>query len=247
MIDIIPAIDVIDGCCVRLEQGDFARKTLYEADPLVAAMRFRDAGLARLHMVDLDGAQHRRPRNLATLERVALITDMTIDYGGGVRTADDVDAVLSAGASMVNIGSLTVKEPERFADMVRKFGAQKFLPGADARDGMAVVNGWETVTDTPVEELLEQFAWLGIRAAFVTDVGSDGMMRGPAVDLYKELINAAPDIGLIASGGVRSIEDVNELDEAGCTGVIVGKAFYEGTITFEEISKYVGKANSAVS
>ena len=248
MIDIIPAIDVIGGRCVRLAQGDFARKTVYDANPINAAKRFRDAGLKRLHMVDLDGARTGGPKNLSTLESVSVIADdIVIDYGGGVRTNEDVADVLSAGASFVNIGSLTVKEPELFAEMVRRFGAEKFLPGADARGGMAAVSGWRTVTNTPVRELLLRFAGLGIREAFVTDVASDGMMLGPAVGFYRELLNAAPGIGLIASGGVRGIDDVHELEDAGCTGVIVGKAFYEGTITLKEISKYVGKANSAVS
>ena len=247
MIEIIPAIDLIDGKCVRLEQGDFARKKIYADDPREAAKRFRDAGLTRLHMVDLDGARTGRPQNLAALERVADLHDMVIDHGGGVRTTGDVQSVLSAGAAMVNIGSLTVKDPESFAGMVREFGPDKFLPGADARGGMAAIDGWKTVTETTVCELLARFAGLGIRSAFVTDVGSDGMMKGPAVGFYKELRNAVPDIGLIASGGVCGIDDLDLLEQAGCAGVIVGKAFYEGTITLEEISNYVGKANNSMS
>lgn len=247
MIEVIPAIDVIDGKCVRLEQGDFSRRTVYDADPIDAAKRFRDAGLTRLHIVDLDGARAGRPQNLAVLETISSLDDLLIDFGGGVRTTGDVKALLDAGASAVNIGSLTVKEPALFANMVRRFGPDKFLPGADICGGKAAVDAWKTVTSTNVIDLLARLRGLGIKEAFVTDVGSDGMMKGPAIGLYKELMASLPDMGLIASGGVRSIDDIRELDAAGCVGVIVGKALYERTIKLEEVAAYAGKADRGVS
>jgi phosphoribosylformimino-5-aminoimidazole carboxamide ribotide isomerase len=247
MIEIIPAIDLMDGRCVRLEQGDFARKTLYDADPIEVAKRFRGAGLRRLHMVDLDGARSGRPQNLETLERVAMLDGLVIDFGGGVRTKVDAASVIDSGASLVNIGSLTVKHPELFAEMVHRFGPDKFLPGADARDGFVAVHGWADVTSTPVSDQLAKFRDLGIKSAFVTDVSRDGMMEGPALGFYKELINGSPGIRLIASGGVRNIADLLELRSVGCAGAIVGKAFYEGSIKLAEVAGYVGKADSAVS
>lgn len=245
MIEIIPAMDIIGGKCVRLEQGDFARRKVYDAEPVDAARGFGDAGLTRLHMVDLDGARCGVPQNLRTLERVANSVSATIDYGGGIRTAEDVRDVLSAGAAKANLGSLAVKRPECFARLVDEFGPDVFLPGADARNGMAAVDGWATDTDTKVADLLQWFSSLGIKEAFVTDVGKDGMLLGPAVSYYREL-RSVVDIDLIASGGTRSIGDLVDLEAAGCRAVIIGKALYEGLISLTEVAGYVSKADRAV-
>lgn len=247
MIEIIPALDIIDGKCVRLEQGDFDRKTVYDADPSDAAKRFRDAGLFRLHMVDLDAARCGEPRNLKTLERVAAVSGMAIDFGGGIRTSSNVTAVLTAGAAQVSIGSLAVKDRAGFASLVEEFGPDRFLPGADVRNEMITIDGWKTDTDIGVFDLLEQFQSLKIAGAFVTDVGRDGMLQGPAVGLYRKIRKELPGLHLIASGGIGSMDDIHEMNAIGCTGVIVGKALYEGRISLQEISEYVGQTDHTVS
>lgn len=247
MIVVIPAIDIIDGKCVRLTQGDFSQKTEYGGDPAETALRFRDAGLSRLHVVDLDGARIGKPRNLSTLERVAAASGMVIDYGGGIRTDEDVAEAFSAGASIVNVGSIAVKQPDKFISWAARYGAERFLLGADARNGLVTTNGWTNDTDVPVSALLQKYARLGITNVFVTDVARDGMLAGPAIDLYRQIRKALPEISLIASGGVRSMEDVDGLAAIGCDGAIIGKALYEGGITLTEIAEYVGKKNNTVS
>lgn len=246
MIEIIPAIDIIDGKCVRLAQGDFARKTVYPDDPAEVAVRFRDAGIERLHVVDLDGARTGRPINLPTLERITAASGVIIDYGGGIRTSEDVEAALNAGATIVNIGSIAVTQPEVFIEMIDTFGAERFLLGADVKGQKIAINGWRTDTDVPVFGFLRKFAELGVKDVFVTDVGLDGMMAGPSLGLYRQIRNALQEVRLIASGGVRSMADIDQLAAIGCKGVIVGKAFYEGGITLREVSNYVGKANHSM-
>lgn len=240
MIEIIPAIDIIDGKCVRLRKGDFDDKTSYGSSPVEAATRFRDAGLRRLHMVDLDGAKTGTLRNLRVLEDVAAATGLEIDFGGGVRAEGDVASILCAGASMINVGSIILSDPATFHAWVRKFGREKFLPGVDSRAGFAASNGWAESTGRPVIEVLSELASGGFDQAFVTDVDSDGMMQGPAVEFYRLLIDTLDDLRIIASGGVRSVSDIEALEAAGCSGVIIGKAFYEGEIDLKEVSKYVG-------
>ena len=247
MTEIIPAMDLIDGKCVRLAQGDFSRKTVYAGDPAETAARFAEVGVRRLHMVDLDGAKTGSPANLAVLERVAKTPGLIVDFGGGVRTMENVRDVLSAGASLVSIGSIAQREPETFARMVEAFGPDRFLLGADARDEKITINGWKTDTDVPVLAFLRRFADLGLKDAFVTDVSRDGMMTGPALGLYRQIRGALNEIRLIASGGVRSMADVDELASIGCAGVIIGKAFYEGGISLKEVSEYAGKAYSTLS
>lgn len=238
MIEIIPAIDIIEGKCVRLTQGDFERKTIYSDDPTEVAKRFEGLGLGRLHMVDLDGAKAGTPKNLDVLERVASATALTIDFGGGVKTATDIDAIFDAGASIVNIGSVAMKEPDKFFEWVARYGGSRILLGADAKNGKVAINGWRTETDLSVVDMLRDRVSKGVARAFVTDIGSDGAMAGPATDLYKNILEAVPELELIASGGVSSIDDIEELEQIGCSGVIVGKAIYEGRITDEELSRY---------
>jgi phosphoribosylformimino-5-aminoimidazole carboxamide ribotide isomerase len=238
MIEIIPAIDVIDGKCVRLTHGDFERKTVYSDDPVAVAKRFEALGLRRLHMVDLDGAKTGKPKNLTVLNSVANATNLTIDFGGGVKTDEDVNAVFDAGASIVNVGSVAVKDRETFLEWIEKYGSDRILLGADCRDWNVAINGWQTETAVSIFDLLKDYNEKGVTAAFVTDIGRDGAMAGPSVDLYKKILTAVPELQLIASGGVGSIGDIESLDAIGCSAVIVGKAIYEGRITDEELAKY---------
>ena len=238
MIEIIPAIDIIDGKCVRLTQGDFTRKKIYADDPVKVAKQFESLGLRRLHIVDLDGAKCGKPANLSVLERVASATGFVIDFGGGIKTDEDLAAVFEAGAAIANIGSVGVREPERFFRWIKAFGADHILLGADAKNGNVAINGWKTQTKIDVVDMLRAHFERGVRQAFVTDIASDGAMKGPAAELYKDILAAVPQLDLIASGGVSSIADVVALDKVGCSGVIVGKAIYEGRITDEELKRY---------
>lgn len=240
MIEIIPAIDLIDGKCVRLMYGDFERKTIYSEDPLDAAKRFEAAGVRRLHMVDLDGAKTGTPVNLNVLERITAGTQLAVDFGGGIKNETSLKSVFESGARMANIGSIAVEEPDRFLSWIEKYGGNRFLLGADQKDGEVAVNGWQTTTEINVFDLLRSYARNGVTKAFVTDIGRDGAMSGPSIDLYQEIISAIPEIDLIASGGVSSIADIHELDRIGCYGVIIGRAIYEGNIKLEELAQYVG-------
>lgn len=240
MIEIIPAIDIIDGRCVRLTHGDFERKTEYSVDPVAVAGRFEAAGLRRLHIVDLDGARSGAPTNLKVLERISSASSLKIDFGGGLRTREDLDSVFSAGAAMANVGSVAAKQPEEFFSWLEHYGCKKLLVGADARDGKIAVDGWRTQTAIGVVELLSNLAVKGLEEAFVTDIALDGAMAGPSCELYREIRKACPGLKLIASGGVRSTEDIDELERIGCSGVIIGKALYEGGLRVEHLSKYVG-------
>ncbi|MBA2379704.1 MAG: 1-(5-phosphoribosyl)-5-[(5-phosphoribosylamino)methylideneamino] imidazole-4-carboxamide isomerase [Blastocatellia bacterium] len=238
MIEIIPAMDIIDGRCVRLSQGDFARRTVYEADPVETAKGFEAAGLRRLHMVDLDGARAGRVTNLAVLERVAAATLLVIDFSGGIKRDEDLSSVFGAGASIAGIGSVAVKDPQRFAGWSAEYGREKFLLGADVRGRNLAVDGWLTDTEVDLSDFLRKTAPLA-SAVFVTDVSKDGAMQGPATGLYRELLAAHPGLNLIASGGVRNADDIRELHAAGCSGVIVGKAVYEGVIKPKEFAEFL--------
>jgi phosphoribosylformimino-5-aminoimidazole carboxamide ribotide isomerase len=238
MIEIIPAIDVIDGKCIRLTHGDFSQKTVYADDPTEVAKRFAGLGIRRLHMVDLDGARNGRPMNLSVLERVASNTALLVDFGGGIKSDTDLEAVFNAGASVVNIGSIAVRDPQRFYGWLERYGADRVLLGADAKDGKVSIDGWATATEIDVLEMLRQRVSNGVKRAFVTDIGRDGAMKGPAIDLYKQIVATVPQLELIASGGVSSTDDVNALGKIGCSAVIVGKAIYEGKITEEELTAY---------
>ena len=240
MIEIIPAIDLIDGKCVRLTHGDFSKKTVYSGDPVDTAKQFEAAGLKRLHIVDLDGARTGRPANMGVLKSIADATSLIIDYGGGLRYADDIAEAFAAGASMVNIGSLAAREPDTFISWLDMFGPQRILLGADSKDGFVAVDGWQAQTNITIFGCLADLVSKGVGSAFVTDIASDGAMAGPATRLYQQIRTELPSLGLIASGGVRSVADIDELDAIGCTGVIVGKALYEGRINAEDLAKYAG-------
>jgi phosphoribosylformimino-5-aminoimidazole carboxamide ribotide isomerase len=231
MIEIIPAIDLIDGRCVRLAEGDFDRKTEYADDPAAVARAFEAQGVRRLHVVDLDGARSGRVVNLAVLGAIAGSTGLTIDFGGGIKTDDDLRAVFDGGAAMASIGSIAVREPGKLRRWIEEFGPERFVLGADVRGRHLAIDGWRTDTDEEIIGFLRSWAADGIRRAFVTDIARDGMMSGPAVSLYAEIISAVPEIELIASGGVSSDADLSALESAGVGSAIVGKAIYEGRIS----------------
>jgi phosphoribosylformimino-5-aminoimidazole carboxamide ribotide isomerase len=240
MIEIIPAIDVIEGKCVRLMYGDFDRKTVYSEMPLEVAKRFEGIGIRRLHLVDLDGARSGRLSNLSVLDGVANGTNLQIDFGGGIKSESDLTSVFDSGAAIATIGSLALKERSLFLSWLDKFGGDRFLLGADQRDGKVAVDGWQMTTDVGVGDFLSEYVDQGVTRAFVTDIGRDGAMNGPSIEIYEEIRSAIPALDLIASGGVSSIEDIDELHRIGCSGVIVGRALYEGNITLEEVARYVG-------
>ena len=247
MIEIIPAIDLIDGKCVRLVQGDFAQKKIYSENPLDVAKMFENAGLARLHMVDLDGAKSGSPANLKVLEKIAANTNLTIDFGGGIKTDEDIEAVFDAGAKIVGIGSVAVKEPEKFFAWLERYGGERILLGADVNGKNLAINGWQTATDIEIMPFLREYFARGVTQAFVTDISKDGLLEGSSNLLYAEILRALPRLKLIASGGVSKIEDIRELEKIGCAGVIVGKAIYEGRIRINQLETMndEGKMNSS--
>jgi phosphoribosylformimino-5-aminoimidazole carboxamide ribotide isomerase len=240
MIQIIPAIDVMGGKCVRLTRGDFASRSTYSDDPVEIATTFEAIGIRRLHMVDLDGARSGKLHNIRVLERVAAKTRLVIDFGGGVRSEADLKDVFNAGAAIANIGSVAVKDPELFLSWLEMYGGERILLGADTRNGLIAVNGWQAETDVAVRDLLGRFVRKGARNVFVTDIDRDGALSGPSIELYKGILASVPDINLIASGGVSDLNDIAALERVGCDGVIIGKAIYEGRILLEELAEYVG-------
>lgn len=237
MIEIIPAIDLIDGKCVRLVQGDFTRRKIYDENPLEAAKIFENAGFCRLHIVDLDGAKNGAIENLKTLETIAANTNLTIDFGGGIKTDGDIEAVFDAGAKMASVGSVAVRDAEKFFGWMAKFGGEKILLGADVRDNFLAINGWQMQTQIEILPFLGNYSARGGVQVFVTDVAKDGLLQGSANALYREILTLLPDLKLIASGGVASMQDIFELEKIGCAGVIVGKAIYEGRIKIAELGK----------
>ena len=232
---IIPAIDLIDGKCVRLSQGDYTQKKVYNENPLEVASQFEAAGIKRLHLVDLDGAKAGAVQNWKVLELLAANTSLSIDFGGGVKTKEDVQAVLNAGAALVTIGSLAVKRRELFLNLVAEFGADKFFMGADVNNERLAVHGWLEQTDVLVYDFINALTSVGLEQFFCTDIAKDGMMEGPSTALYQQILQQCPGITLIASGGVSKLEDLHELQAAGLHGAIVGKAIYEGTIRLETL------------
>ena len=235
--EIIPAIDIIDGKCVRLKQGDYSQKKIYNEKPLEVAKEFQDAGLKRLHLVDLDGAKDGKVRNWKVLESIAGKTSMVVDFGGGVKTEKDVDIIFESGARYVTIGSMAIKNEETFIEWLKKYSPDKFLLGADVKDEKIAIHGWQETTDVWIYDFIQKYMEKGIKQLFCTDVAKDGAMEGPSIELYKNIIATFPDLHFIASGGVSSIEDVYELQNINCEGVIIGKAIYEGRIKLNELKK----------
>ncbi len=224
---IIPAIDIINGKCVRLTKGDYAQKVVYNDNPVEVAKQFEAAGIKRLHMVDLDGAKAGKITNLLVLEQVAAATDLSIDFGGGVKSITDVSNIFNAGADIVTIGSLAVKHPEILEEWLMEFGTQKFMVGADVLEGKIKISGWLEDGGINIFEFIGKMIGLGVTNIFCTDIAKDGAMEGPSLDLYKQIMEEHPEVNLIASGGVSNLDDVLSLTEIGCSGVIIGKAIYE--------------------
>jgi len=239
MIQIIPAIDLIDGKCVRLSQGDYSRKIIYNENPLEVAKMFEAAGILRLHLVDLDGAKKGKITNLHVLEKIAANTSLTVDFGGGVKTEDDFASILSAGAKYVAVGSVAVKNPEMFALWLHKFGASQILLGTDVNDRKLAVSAWQEATEIDIFDFLNEKTKQGITNIFSTDIAKDGMLQGASTELYAAILKEFPQINLIASGGISTIEDVHEVQEVGCSGVIIGKAIYENRISLQELKEFL--------
>lgn len=239
MIEIIPAIDLIDGKCVRLSQGDYQQKTIYNENPLEVAKMFADAGIRRLHLVDLDGAKAHHIVNHKVLETIASRTNLIIDFGGGLKSDDDLRIAFECGASMVTGGSIAVKNPEVFASWIEKFGGEKIILGADVKDEKIAVGGWIETTDLELIPFIQNYMGKGISKVICTDISKDGMLSGPATDLYKKMLEQEPTMYLIASGGVSSIRDIEMLIENKVPAVITGKAIYEGRIKLPELAKYL--------
>ena len=238
MIELIPAIDIIDGKCVRLSQGDYDRVKEYSASPADVAREMQDHGITRLHVVDLDGAKSKHVVNWRTLEQIANATNLVIDFGGGVKTDDDLRIVFDCGAQMVTGGSIAVKEPETFERWLVKYGADRIILGADVKEGKIAVNGWQEGSDSELMSFLKHYTGLGVQKVICTEISRDGMLQGPAISLYQDILAQFPEMHLIASGGVSSMSDIEMLAEAKVPGVIFGKALYEGKITFKEIEKF---------
>lgn len=232
---IIPAIDLIDGKCVRLTQGDYTQKKVYNEDPVEVAKMFEDAGLVRLHLVDLDGAKAGKVINWKVLENIANNTRLQIDFGGGVKQKADVECILHTGAALVTIGSLAVKNEALFSEWIEEYGADKFFLGADVKEENIAIAGWTETTDMDVYGFINKYLAKGIVNIFCTDVSKDGLLQGPSVDLYKNIISKFPQIELTASGGVSTMADLHSLQSIGCKGVIIGKAIYEGKITLKNL------------
>ncbi len=232
---IIPAIDIINGACVRLEQGDYKKQKTYNEDPLEVAKQFEANGIKRLHMVDLDGAKSKHIVNYKVLENIASKTNLQIDFGGGIKSDDDLRIAFESGAAQITGGSIAVSNPELFLSWLDNYGPDKIILGADCRAGKIATQGWKTQTQLTVHDFINDYYAKGIKQVICTDIAKDGMLEGPSTGLYKELLNQNP-IDLIASGGVSGMQDVIDMQEIGCYGVIIGKAIYEGKITLKELS-----------
>ena len=237
MIDIVPAIDIIGGKCVRLTKGDYNRQKVYSGSPLDVAKGFEDCGCTALHMVDLDGAKSKHIVNYRVLEQVAGHTSLHIDFGGGLKSDDDLRIAFECGAEKVTGGSVAVKSPELFEHWLMKYG-ERIILGADSKDGKISTDGWLESSEYELISFIKHYVAKGVKSVISTDINRDGMMKGPAVELYREVLAAVPDIRLIASGGVSGIDDVYALDEIGVPAVIVGKAIYENSITLDMLSRF---------
>jgi phosphoribosylformimino-5-aminoimidazole carboxamide ribotide isomerase len=237
MIKIIPSIDLVDGKCVRLTQGKFEEKKIYDSDPLAVAKRFAEAGLERLHLVDLDGAKAGKVVNHKILEAIAAETKLKIDFGGGVKSDEDIQKIFDCGANQASIGTIAVQNPKLLLSWIQKYGNDKIILGADVLNGIVRINGWVNPTEIKLFDFITNYQWHGIRYVICTDIEKDGMMKGSSVDLYKSIIQKFPGMRVIASGGVSSIDEIKKLDKIGCYGVVIGKAIYENLISLEELAK----------
>lgn len=237
-LQIIPAIDIIGGQCVRLTQGDYGQKKIYNNDPLEVAKAFEDAGIQRLHLVDLDGAKEKRIVNHKVLERIASGTHLHIDFGGGVQSDEMIDIAFSSGAKQITAGSIAVKNQDLVVSWLEKYGADRIILGADARNEQIAVSGWQENSNVSIYDFLEDYAQKGAKYIISTDVAKDGLLQGPSFELYENIQKRQPQLRVIASGGVSCMEDLEKLREMQVFGVIVGKAFYEGKITLKQLAQF---------
>ena len=234
-IELIPAIDLIQGQCVRLTKGDYTQKKVYHDNPVEIAKQFERLGFKRLHVVDLDGAKSKHIVNDAVLSAITAETSLIVDFGGGIKTEEDIEKAFAAGASMVTVGSIAVTQPQLFIDWIKKYGADKLILGADVRNGKISINGWKEDSSEDLLPFLKQYIDKGIRNVLCTEISKDGTLQGPAIPLYQQMMAAYPQLHLIASGGVSCNEDIQALESAGIPAVVFGKAFYEGRIKVEEL------------
>lgn len=240
---IIPAIDIIGGKCVRLSKGDYQTKKVYSENPLEMAMEFEDNGIEFLHLVDLDGAKSGHIINHKVLEQLASKTNLKIDFGGGVKSDEDLVMAFECGATQVTAGSVAVRDPKRVASWLDNFGSQRIILGADVNQGKIALQGWTQTSELELKPFLENYIGKGVQSVICTDISKDGMLAGPATGLYKDLLSSFPSLSLIASGGVSSMQDLEDLASVGCEGAIVGKAIYEGRISLKELSGFIKKSN----
>ncbi len=240
--ELIPAIDIIEGKCVRLTKGDYDTKKVY-GDPLEMAQKFEDLGLRRLHVVDLDGAKSKHVVNIAALKAITTHTSLVVDFGGGVKTDEDLEKAYEAGATLVTVGSIAITEPERYLGWLERYGADRLILGADVRNGRVSINGWKEDSDVSLEDFLERYMKAGTKNVLCTEISRDGTLEGPAIELYQSIMKRYPECHLIASGGVGSTEDILALEAAGIPAVVFGKAFYEGKIKTPFNSPSMGKIN----
>ena len=234
---IIPAIDIIDGKCVRLTQGDYKQKKVYNENPLEVAKTFEDAGLKYLHLVDLDGAKAGKVMNWKVIDSITANTNLSVDFGGGIKTAEEIRQLFQAGVRQVNLGSIAVKDPELVEGWIKTYGADKIILSADVKEEMIAIGGWLENSKISISDFIQDYLKKGILYITCTDISTDGMLQGPNVELYSKLLNAFPSIKLIASGGVSSVDDLDRLKKANVEGVIVGKAIYEGRIELKALTE----------
>lgn len=239
MIELIPAIDIIDGKCVRLSQGDYSSKQIYHTHPVEVAKEFESYGIKRLHIVDLDGAASHHVVNYRILEQIASRTSLVIDFGGGIKSDEDLIIAFDNGAQIVTLGSVAVKQPELFSRWLTQYGNEKFILGADVKNEKIAIAGWKEESSQELMPFLENYRSKGISKVLCTDISRDGMLEGPSTALYQQIMSAYPDLYLIASGGVSSIDDILKLHEIGVPAVVIGKALYEGRISIKELSRYL--------
>lgn len=240
MIELIPAIDIINGQCVRLTKGDYKQKKVYNDDPVAVAKDFEALGFRRLHIVDLDGAKSKHIVNDAVLRGITSVTSLTVDFGGGIKTEEDIEKAFEAGAAMVTIGSVAVTDPDLFIGWLKKYGPEKLILGADVRNGMISINGWKEDSSEPLLPFLRKYIDAGVVNVLCTEISKDGTLQGPAVALYKEVMANYPQLHLIASGGVSRQEDIEELEREGIPAVVFGKAIYEGRIDLKSLIRQIG-------
>lgn len=234
-IELIPAIDIIDGKCVRLTKGDYDQKKVYNENPVEVAQHFESLGFKRLHVVDLDGAKSKHIVNDGVLRAITAATSLVVDFGGGIKTEEDIEKAFDAGAAMVTVGSIAVTNPQFFLNWIEQYGAERLILGADVRNGKISINGWKEDSSEDLLPFLKQYTDKGVRNVLCTEISKDGTLQGPAIDLYQQIMKAYPDMHLIASGGVSCNDDIRALETADIPAVVFGKAFYEGKIKVEEL------------